>query len=115
MKMEFDNFEMLFDESENTIYFKGVLRSNEFEQFDKIKNFILDIYGLEISELVMNFGDLEFMNSSGISTLCRVIIDAKESGVNKPIRILGKKDILWQVKSFENLKKIWDLISLEFN
>ena len=105
MKMTSNNCEIYFDDTNNNLFFIGVLRSNDFEEFEKIKNFILDTYDLETSELILNFSKLEFMNSAGISTLCRFVLEAKEMTDPKPIKIIGNKEILWQVKSFENLKK----------
>lgn len=115
MKFVDNNFQIVYDKEGNILKFSGVLRSNILEEFEKIKKFMLDVYDLETTSLVLDFTQLEFMNSAGISTLCRFVLDAKEKSFAKPLKIVGKNDILWQVKSFENLKKIWDQISLEFN
>lgn len=114
MNMSYDNFEITFNKLSDTLYFKGVLRSNNFAEFDKIEKFILDVYDLETPKMIMDFTELEFMNSAGISTICRFVLDAKEKKYQKSLEIIGRSEILWQVKSFENLKKIWDSITLKF-
>jgi hypothetical protein len=113
MKLIDQDFQIEFDEIQNILKFSGVLRSNNIEEFEKIKGFMLDVYDLEKIELILDFTQLEFMNSAGISTLCRFVMDAKEKSLKKMLKIIGNITILWQVKSFENLIKIWDKIALE--
>jgi hypothetical protein len=113
MKLEDENYKIWFDETVNTIYFEGSIRLWDPTDYSKIKQFMLDTHELNISELFLNFVKLEFLNSSGISTLCKFILDIKK--VNKvSLHIIGNNTILWQKKSFENLLKLWDKIAIEF-
>lgn len=113
MKLQGDNYEIRFEEDRNTIMFEGSLRLWDPTDYSKIKQFMLDVHDLNIPELYLNFVRLDFLNSSGISTLCKFILDAKK--MNKlNLHIIGNETILWQKKSFENLVKLWDKITLEF-
>jgi len=113
MRMDDDFFKIIYDEGKETIFFEGALRLNDFSRFDKIKQFMLDVYILDGNELVIDFKKLDFLNSAGISTLCNFIFAIKDQN-KKNVKIVGNKDILWQKKSFENLKIIWDRINIVF-
>lgn len=113
MKMEHENFKIFFDKDENVVYFSGSLRMNDLNEFAKIKQYLLDVYELDTPELILNFHELTFMNSAGISTLCKFIFDAKEID-KKPIKVVGNSEIIWQKKTFHNLKTIWSAMTIEF-
>jgi hypothetical protein len=56
--------------------------------------------------LVMDFHQLEFLNSSGINSISKFVIAArKEAKIGLEVR--GNKDIYWQQKSLQNLQKLW--------
>ena len=114
MRIDEENFQIIYDPETQTIAFFGSLRMNDLEEYDKIKKFIREAYDLESPELILDYRKLEFMNSAGISTLCRFIFEVKDIVPFKPITVVGNADILWQQKSFENLKKIWDKLKLKF-
>jgi anti-anti-sigma factor len=113
MKIENEDFKIKYEPSSNTVRFYGSLRLNDLSEFNKIKNMMLDVYELDIPELILDLRDLEFMNSAGISTLCKFVFEVKDRH-KKPLKVVGNKDILWQQKSLENLKIIWDEIHIDF-
>ncbi|MBN1410798.1 MAG: hypothetical protein JW969_08125 [Spirochaetales bacterium] len=113
MNIKDDLYEIHYEKDKKTIFFKGSLRLNDLARFDKIKRLMLDIYALKTSELNLDFIQLDFLNSAGISTLCNFIYEIKDLG-KKPVRIFGNSNILWQKKSFENLKIIWEDIEIIF-
>jgi hypothetical protein len=114
MRIDENEFQVVYDDQRHVLYFTGSLRMNNLAEFDKIKKFMLEAYDLEAPELTLDYTKLEFMNSAGISTLCKFIFDIKDRAPYKPLSIIGNENILWQLKSFENLKKIWDRIDLRF-
>ena len=113
MKIETDFYEISYDEKKDTIYFKGSLREWDPVEYNKIRKFMLDVHDLDIDNLHLNMLDLDFLNSSGISMLCKFIFEIKRQDKVR-LNILGNKDFLWQKKSFWNLKKLWDSIELDF-
>ena len=77
------------------------------------KKFMLDIHDLNLQSLTLNFKDLMFLNSSGINMLCKFVLDVKK--IDKMlIKVIGNKNILWQTKSFKNLKLLWNKLKLDF-
>lgn len=114
MRMDEENFQAAYDEGSRTVSFYGSMRMNNLSEFDKVNKFIHEAYDLDAPELILDYTRLEFMNSAGISTLCKFIFDIKDDAAGKQLTILGNEDILWQRKSFENLKKIWDKLTIRF-
>lgn len=112
LKIEGDIYKIWYIDSENTIYFSGSLRLWDPLEYSRIRQYMIDIYGLDIEKLSVDLTKLDFLNSSGISMLCKFVFEAKKiNGV--PITIIGRNDILWQKKSLHNLEKLWDQIALK--
>ncbi len=111
MKLRDENYSIVFDHTINRLSFQGALRLTRACDYDRIYNFILDVYELDIPRLELDFSDLEFLNSAGISTLCQFIFAAKKKN-RMPIVIMGKESVLWQKKSFSNLQRLWDRVEL---
>ena len=111
MKLQDDNFLIRFDPQQSRVFFEGVLRLSGPEEYNKIEQFLLDVMDLDLSWLELDFRDLEFLNSAGISMLCHFIFQAKDRD-KMPMRIIGNKEVLWQKKSFANLQQLWGKIEL---
>jgi hypothetical protein len=113
MRIDGDDYKVLYDGATSTVYFSGTLRLFQSSDYKKIEQFLLQAHNLDIASLTIDFRDLLFMNSLGINMLCKFIIKIKKIG-KLSIKIVGNKGILWQVKSFQNLKLLWDKIELQF-
>jgi hypothetical protein len=111
MKLQDENYKILFDHTANRLCFQGALRLSGTTDYDKVLTFILEVHDLDIPFLEMDFTGLEFLNSAGISTLCQFIFAAKKAD-KLTVRLIGKQDILWQKKSFANLKQLWSRVEL---
>ncbi len=111
MKLQDDNFLIRFDPEKNRVFFEGVLRLSGPAEYNRIEQFLLDVLELDLSRLELDFTELEFLNSAGISMLCHFIFQAKDRD-KMPLRILGNKEVLWQKKSFANLQQLWEKIEL---
>lgn len=114
MRLDGENFHIIFDSTTRILSFFGSLRMNDMAEFEKIKKFLREAYDLDNPEILLDFTNLEFMNSAGISTLCKFIFDIKDLSPPKAVTIMGNAAILWQQKSFANLKKIWDRLEICF-
>ena len=113
MIIEDENYKIWYDNEKNTVFFDGSLRLWDPTGYVKIRKMLRDLYSLDTPALLLDFRELKFLNSSGISMLCKFIFEAKDLG-QKPIKIIGNQEVRWQIKSFENLKKLWSKIELEF-
>jgi hypothetical protein len=60
------------------------------------------------SDPILDLTKVDFMNSSGITALGKLVLFAKENDF--AITILGSKDIPWQTKSLKMLEKLWNKV-----
>jgi hypothetical protein len=113
MKIDGGDYTVAFDKDASTVRFTGTLRLFSSGDYRKIELLLLEVYNLELAAMLLDFRELLFMNSLGINMLCKFIIKIKKLD-KAPVRIVGNKNILWQVKTFQNLKLLWDKIELQF-
>lgn len=112
LKIEGDIYKIWYEDTERVIHFEGSLRLWDPGEYTRIRQYMVDIYELDIESLVVDVTRLDFLNSSGISMLCKFVFEIKK--INRiPVTITGRNDILWQKKSLHNLKKLWDKIELK--
>ncbi len=111
MQLQGDGFDVVFERAQNAVVFNGVMRLENMQDYDRIGKFLLDVNELELPQLVLDFRKVEFLNSAGIAMLCRFIMDAKKLN-KKPVSVIGNENVLWQKKSFSNLKLLWDKIDV---
>jgi hypothetical protein len=52
------------------------------------------------------------LNSSGINTVSRFVIEERKKARNT-LKVLGSQDIYWQQKSLTNLQRLWPKILIE--
>jgi hypothetical protein len=114
MRIDEADFHLVYDTARFTVFLSGSLRMSDLARFDGIRSFLLEVYHLDTPALILDFTELEFMNSAGISVLCRYILAIKDLLPVKDVTLVGNGAILWQRKSFENLRKIWDHLALRF-
>ena len=113
MKIESKEYRIWYDNIQSTVHFEGSLRHYHQDEYIMLQKFLMDILELEHKEVILDFFNLIFLNSAGISTLCRYVLNVKEQ--NKvQLKIIGNNEILWQVKSFDNFKRIWKKIKIDF-
>ena len=60
----------------------------------------------------INLVQLNYLNSSGLTALARILILGRS--LKKPIKIIANQSIPWQKKSLTSLNKLWDKITIEF-
>lgn len=112
IKFEGDIYKIWYNDQEHVIVFEGSLRLWDPAEYNKIRQYLYDIYELNLKTMKIDLTRLEFLNSSGISMLCKFVFESKKLD-HSPIVFIGKNDILWQKKSLHNLKKLWDKIELD--
>ncbi len=108
-----DDYEVLYDSPTQTIFFKGFLRLNGLKEYQPIMDLILEVIQPK-STLTINFSELEFLNSSGISMLSMLVVKVRQMA-NVHLILKGSSKILWQTKSLRNLQRLMPSIQLEFS
>ncbi|EOQ96462.1 hypothetical protein LEP1GSC195_3724 [Leptospira wolbachii serovar Codice str. CDC] len=109
------DYNIQYDEATKTVKFTGSIRLQNLPAYEPIKLFLRDVAKLcQGTLLTMDFRDLQFVNSSGITTLSMFIIDSRKSAAYQ-IKIQGSLNVSWQSKSLSNFKKLWDQVVLEIS
>lgn len=104
-----DDYTISIDESATKL--EGTLRLPSPSSYDEPFAHIREELEQASETYIVDTTELEFLNSSGITAMARLFMHARK--VNKPIKLVGNKDIPWQTKSLVSLKKLWDKIDVE--
>jgi hypothetical protein len=114
MRIEGEDYTVWYNSSLHIAYFEGVLRLRDSRDYSKIREFLFDICELGNETLTCDFMKLNFLNSAGISTICKFVIDQK-TREKIGLRFICNKDLLWQTKSFPVLRMVWENLEIEWN
>lgn len=112
MTLKGDNYTVEFKQTSSQIVFSGILRLQGKEHYQAIYDLLIKAVSEVPTVLHIDMSKLEFLNSSGISSLCLFAIHLR--GVpGKKVVITGSSNISWQAKSLGNLLKFTDKIELK--
>ncbi len=89
----------------------GVLRLATPGAYERIFNPIHDAMIACKTTYVVDIRGLNFMNSSGITALSRLVLAARK--LDLPLRILGAESIAWQRKTITSLRRLHTLLTVD--
>ncbi|MEL6500458.1 MAG: STAS domain-containing protein [Cyanobacteria bacterium J06607_15] len=112
MEIKSKNYEVVYDETSHNIIFAGSLRLNGSSEYAPISNLLSQAAEQEPEKIVLDFKQLNFLNSSGISILSKFVIDVRNRQ-NIQMLVIGAKANPWQGKSLKNLKRLMPSLELE--
>ena len=101
------------DAGRDTVSMTGALRLGGLSQYGPISRMLEDALDGR-SQLTIDLTGLEFLNSSGIATLSKFVISARNRN-ECALVIRGSNDIAWQGKSLNNLKRLMPSLELRFD
>lgn len=101
------------DPTAATIYFQGTFRL-EAQEYRPIMSLLEQFFEQEPALLTLNLQQLEFINSSGFTSLARFITHAKTQKKTQ-VLILASSKVDWHRKSLNNLKRLMPLLQIEFH
>lgn len=93
-----------YDPESVTICFQGELSLGGPVEYKPIKDLLEEVTATEPAIMTLNLRSLSFLNSSGISLLSKFVMGLRKKPHIQLI-ILGSKEVAWQDKSLQNLKK----------
>lgn len=110
-----EQYQVVYNSQDTTIYCKGSLRLNGQEEDYKQINQLLDqVIELEPPTVTLNLQELHFLNSLGINMLSKFVIKIRKKKFIKVI-VQGAKDTPWQAKSLKNLQRLMPSLSLQLD
>ncbi len=86
------------------VTFKGTLRLQGRPDYEKILATLRDAARRAVERFEIDLRELQFLNSSGISTLSVFLIEMRETGTK--ITISAAKAVPWQRKALDNFSRL---------
>lgn len=102
---------IIYNESDSIMEFKGSMRLANMKEYDVVSEFMKEAIATSDKHLTMDLKSLQFLNSSGITTLSLFILNCKKAK-NPQITVLGNDAVSWQQKSISNFKKLWNDVEI---
>jgi hypothetical protein len=111
MEIKGEDYFVNFNETRNIVEFFGSIRLRDSLDYQSISDLLEGAHGKAAGELVLDFRNLQFLNSAGINTISKFVISARKSD-NVLLKVLGNEQISWQQKSLKNLQKLWSSVQI---
>lgn len=108
--LEGDGYRAAYDSERGCVFLEGSLRLNGLTEYAPISA-LLDEALEGSDQLELNLTRLEFLNSSGIATLSKFVINARNRKTCV-LTIRGSNAVPWQGKSLNNLKRLMPSLEL---
>lgn len=97
-----------------TVTCKGYFRLRGAEEYAPIMNLLSQVAEQKLPEVTLDVSDLEFLNSSGINTLSKFVLQLRKSGDVK-LTIMASDHYPWQKKSLRNFQKLLPGTDIQFS
>ncbi len=101
-----------FDAATATVSFVGALRLANVRAYDHISKLLSTAAAAVTGPLLLDFRELRFLNSSGITAISLFVVGSRKAGTPK-LALLGSRAIAWQHKSLANFQMLWKDIDLK--
>ena len=109
-----EEYTVEYDNAAQTIAFRGTIRLQISEDYQPITELLQRAHeSAQGTQLVLDFLQLQFLNSSGISMISKFVISARKQN-QLDLVVLGNRDVYWQQKSLANLQKLWPKVLVDF-
>ncbi|MBE9066119.1 hypothetical protein IQ260_05590 [Leptolyngbya cf. ectocarpi LEGE 11479] len=95
-----------------TTTFQGELALGGPQEYASINELLTEVANGDADVITLDFRTLSFLNSSGISMLCKYVLALRKKQ-DIQLVILGSHDIPWQRKSLRNLQKFLPSLRLD--
>lgn len=99
-----------FTPETNTVSFSGALRLANVKAYEHVGK-LLHAAAAQVDALTLDFRELKFLNSSGITALSLFVVASRKAGRPK-LTLVGAKANAWQQKSLMNFQMLWKDITL---
>ena len=108
-----EEYSVEYDPERHVVAFIGTVRLQATADYEPIMA-LLDKAQEGTTVLTVDFRNLQFLNSSGISAISRFVISARKRDA-VAVTVLGNQEIYWQRKSLTNLQKLWPKVNVEIS
>ncbi|MFN6496348.1 MAG: SiaC family regulatory phosphoprotein [Nostoc sp. DedQUE01] len=113
MEVKDKDYSVQYDSQTNTVIFQGELLLSDMDSYTPIMSLLDNIVEQEPPVLTLDLRGLEFLNSSGINMLFRLVIKVREKA-NMQLIVRGDNHVSWQSKSLVNLQRLMPTVQLNW-
>lgn len=89
-----------------TVSFSGALRLANVKAYEGVAKLLAEAAAQVSGALTLDFKELKFLNSSGITALSLFVVGARKAG-RPQLNLIGSKQNAWQQKSLANFQMLW--------
>lgn len=107
------DYQVQYDATSATVSCKGSFRLNG-EEYKPVLDLLIAAADVLPPLLTLDVRDLQFLNSSGINTLSKLILHVRNKKVSQ-VLVLGSARFPWQEKSLINLQRLLPTLKLEIS
>ena len=107
-----DDYSVKFDDVSSIISFAGSLRLCGTKGYASVNDLLEKVIEMDKELITMDLKELQFLNSTGITTISKFIIKTKNRGVTQLI-IKGNNNVTWQKKTLKHLIRLMPTLTLE--
>ncbi len=111
MKLEGDGFQVTYEDG--LLDISGKL-SLMLEDYADLEEFFEKVIGSEPSELTVDIRDLEYLNSSGIKTICVGLLLEADEIEDMQMKILCSNRYTWQKETIPTFEDLVDHLEIRF-
>jgi hypothetical protein len=105
-----EDYEVFYNAEKAVVFFRGCLRLDGLEEYEPVMTLMMAAIGRS-PKLCLDFCELEFLNSSGISMLSMFVVKVRQRG-DAHLILRGSERMLWQTKSLKNLQRLMPSMEL---
>jgi len=105
MEVRESEFLVRFSPENATVYFSGALRLANVKAYENVGKLLAEA-AAQASALTLDFKELKFLNSSGITALSLFVVASRKAG-RPQLKLVGSKTNAWQQKSLANFQMLW--------
>ncbi|MDA1353783.1 MAG: hypothetical protein O3A01_04840 [bacterium] len=107
---ETEDYKVIVDEDGSEAFISGIMRLQSPSAYEKPFEGIINTLD-KCENLLINIEELAFLNSSGISSLARIVLKARQLNVSLIIKC--KQEIPWQEKTLTSLAKLYPSLEIQ--
>ena len=111
MEIKDKDYRVHYNSDTKTVIFEGELQLSSMDDYAPITSLLDNVVEREPAVLILDLRGLEFLNSSGINVLFRLVIKVREKE-NMQLIIRGANRVSWQSKSLVNLQRLMPAVQL---
>ncbi len=114
MDIVHEDYQVRFDEANGVVTCQGSFRLRGAEEYQPILDLLISAADAMPSTLTLDVRELQFLNSSGINTLSKFVLQVRKHKVSQ-VLIRGNAIFPWQAKSLKNFQRLLPGLRLEID